>query len=1022
MPAKAQAERRRRLLTGLTVAVAALAVLLLALTSMRSLIAASGLQARLDRSYALQAARQRVVETLANAGSAGLQDCLSEILTERWGFTTLSISRRDGRQLASSSREQPLLDTLTRLLGTASGNRHSGQIAIGSAQLPGATLDYAMDAADQHLVHDAAVERLRGFGLIGLALALPFSAALLLLLRLSSRTAPEAEPLSRITPLPLRAQKPSASAPSSAPTASLPQDFGDTLDSLNLACIFVDADLQVHQLNDLAARLTGWSQADARSQLIYSVFRCSDPSGAPTTSPVERCLRGGQNVAPEELRLKPRGENSAECIIEASASAHRLADGRDGALMIFSDIGARVSGRDDLRDQAVLAATVLDQLGQGVLTTDAGGAIKTANLRLQRMYGYTIDELRRMTISRLLPVPFMNTPGIKLLDYANPSAARMPKVAGWRKDATTFPAEISVKPIEVAGESRIVVVVSDISERQRSASLAQRLGRLLEHSNEEIYIFDTQSLYFVEVNSGARRNLGMSADDLSRMSIFSIAQGLDANVLEGYLTKLRGGDAEHFTYFARHRRADTSTYPVEVRLSFSREEEPPVFMAIAQDITEREASEKRMRQLAHYDILTGLPNRALLFDRLKQSVIAADRTQRNLAVFFLDLNGFKPINDNFGHDGGDEVLKQVAARISEGLRAGDTVARLGGDEFVVLAEGLGDFNDVAALAWKIIELFEIPFDVKGTSQRLSSSLGITVYPKDQSEPEALLRHADAAMYQSKQAGPGHFHFYEGVAEAAAEITLEPRRNLAREIEPSLAAGQFQCELWPIFSADNQLLTASVADFHWSHPAHGRINSTETLQVARRSGLNVQLERWLLKQIVRQYHHAEKIGIPLIPVIVNLSGRQWRDPEFADFALSLLHESNCPAQGLLLGINAADWGDAAGAVQMLWPRLLEAGVRLALREPDLSQTLESVSVIVLPPSFAERVAEDVAVVERIRAYAATGLTVVAEGVATRQQRDRLQVLGCQLCAGPLSGGPYTPVEFASWFGVRKVKAL
>ena len=1005
----------------LAASVAAVAVLVLGLFSARALIHAKALQKQLDHAQAIALVQQRLVESLGSAGASGLQAAVAEVLTERWGFTSLSVRRGDGRILASGTAAERALPLLASLPWRKRSSSDSGRLLLKNAVEPQATLEYALGNSQARLVHDAALDRLRQFGAIGSVLALMFAAALVVLVRQSLRLSAQAELLREGGPL--RETSPGKSpARTSTGGSDLPAQLAETLDGFDHGLILISHDLQVRQLNRTAARLTGWNERDAVGQLIYTVFHAREESGAPITSPAERCVRENIDIAAEELWLKPRGESQPDRILEATATSQLLADGERGALMLFTDIRSRVAGREELRGKARLVETVLDQLGEGVLTTDAAGVVRGANLRVQRMFGYSHDELLKMTVARLLPVPFMNTPGVKLADYANPGSVRLPKVAGWRKDATTFPAEISVKPIQAGAESRMVVVVSDISERQRSSSLAQRLGRLLDHASEEVYIFDAQSLYFLEVNAGARHNLGLTAEELGRMSLVTIATGLESSLLEGYLTKLRGGEAEHYTYHARHRRVDGTSYPVEVRLSFSREEEPPVFMAIAQDITEREASEKRMRQLAHYDMLTGLPNRALLFDRLKQAMAATVRAKRTLAVFFLDLNGFKPINDNYGHEAGDEVLKLVAERLSAGLRAGDTVARLGGDEFVVLAQGLNDVSDVTSLAWKLIELFDLPFEVKLKPLRISTSLGITLYPQDNSEPEGLLRHADAAMYESKQAGPGRFHFYEAVQEPITSKRSKSRRNLAREIQAALASGQFQCQFWPAFTSDDQTLAGGIADFHWSHPSYGRVESGETLYAARRSGLNVELEQWLLRQVVKQRAHAEQLGIPLVPVVVNITGRQWRDPDFADALAALLQEHNAPAQGLLLGISSEDWIDAAGAVQMLWPRLLEAGVRIAVREPDLAGPLESAGMILLGPATAERVLEDSKTVERVRAYVATGLPVLAEGVASRQQRERLQVLGCTHVSGPLCGGPYTPSEFASWFGVRKVRAV
>lgn len=1005
---------------GVFASLAAGALLLLAVVSTQALVQSRDLQKQLDRSRALALLQSRVQDALVAAGVQGLQMAVNLALQERWGLREIAIREDNGRILASGSANRQAVPQLVLLPWFPRQTLQDGRLTA-RANGTEAVIEYRLGDSEQRLVHDEAVSQLQLFGMIGALVAVLFGVGLVVLVRTALRGSVILD-LTNAESAAHFEQLRSAGRQSTAPAPGVSEELALTLDGVEQALILVDAELHVLQLNATAERLTGWKRDDATGQLIYTVFHSRDESGAPITSPAERCVKDALDIPPEELWLRPRGEAQPDRVLEVMACQRLLPDGSYGALMLFYDIRSRVLSREELKGKAKMVETVLDQLSEGVLTTDGNGIVRSANLRVQRIFGYSADELSRMTLARLLPVPFMNTPGIKLADFINPRGARLPKVAGWRKDATTFPAEISVKPIQIGNEVRYVVVVSDVTERQRSLSLTQRLGRLLDQASDEIYIFDAQTLYFQDVNAGARRNLGLSPEELARMTLSNIATDLDPATLEGYLVKLRGGDIDHLQYHARHRRADGSNYPVEVRLSFSRDEEPPVFIAMAQDITEREASEKRMRQLAHFDTLTGLPNRAQLFDRLKQAMSVALRTKQTLAVFFLDLNGFKPVNDNYGHEAGDDVLKQVAERLTSGLRAVDTVARLGGDEFVVLAQHLNDVADVTALAWKILELFDQPFEIRNRNVRLSTSLGITLYPQDNSEPEALLRHADAAMYQSKQTGPGRLHFYETVGEPATSRRSKTRRNLSREIQSSLAAGQFQAQFWPTFTSHDHTLAAAEADFHWTHPTFGRIESGETLYAARRSGLNVALEAWLLKEIIAQRRYAELQGIPLIPTVVNITGRQWRDPEFADQLYLDLREANAPAQGLILAISSEDWVDAAGAVQMLWLRLLEAGVRIGVREPDPKGPLESIGMILLGPATAERVLEDSKCVERVRAYTALGLPVLAEGVSTRQQRERLMVLGCSHISGPICGGPYTPTEFASWFGVRKVRPI
>ena len=239
-------------------------------------------------------------------------------------------------------------------------------------------------------------------------------------------------------------------------------------------------------------------------------------------------------------------------------------------------------------------------------------------------------------------------------------------------------------------------------ERRRAHDITVRLGRVVDASSSELYVFDADSLQFVQVNSGAQLNLGYSTEELVGMTPLDIKPEFDREDFDLLLAPLRNGEQEQISFETVHRRKDGSSYPVEIRLQLSRNERPPVFFAVIQDITQRKEVQERLRYLANYDSLTGLPNRALLQDRLEQAMMDATRRQRKVAVMFVDLDRFKNINDTLGHDAGDSLLKMAAERLTHSVRANDTVARLGGDEFMVVLKDLSEVDDVLLVANKIL--------------------------------------------------------------------------------------------------------------------------------------------------------------------------------------------------------------------------------------------------------------------------------------------------------------------------------
>ncbi len=1009
----------------LATALAAFCVLATLALSIRALVSAGDLQGQIDRDFVLESAQQRLVIGLADQDAGRIEDTLQALLRQAdYGFRYLAVRNTEGSVLAARGRYEALNRStaltpalrrwLRARLYTVFGE--AGLLTLRDGDRTIGSLEYAIGSTSARLVRDEAVDRLRTTGWVGGTLALLFGAATLLLLRvaLTGVRVPAGllERSSGSTPGAGRA--PPAVAGRNPPADPLPAAF----DALQIGLLDIDAELRVRLINEVAASLTGWSVQDAVGQLVYTVFHARDDAGAPIVSPAERCMRERQPQPATELRLRPRGGSGPDAMVEARALP---ADAGGGARMLFQDVSGRIHQREALRNQARVAEDVIDHLLEAVLTTDTAGVVKTANTRALRMFGYSPEEMRRITIARLLPVPFMNTPGLKLIDYMPGGAARMPKLAGWRKDATTFPAELVVDAMRVDGEDRLVVIIRDITEQMRSISLAQRLGRLLDSASEEVYIFDAQSLYFTEVNKGARKNLSLKPDQLTRMSLASIATDLEPAMLQSYLARLRGGETEHITYKANHRRSDGSTYPVEVRLSFSRDEEPPVFMAIALDITEREAAEKRMRQLAHYDALTGLPNRTLLFDRLKQAMRVSVRAERMLAVLFMDLDGFKPINDVHGHEAGDSVLQAVGDRLNAGLRAADTVARFGGDEFVVLAHSIRDTDDALTLAGKIHELFKVPFDIRGQKVALSASVGVTLYPADNCDAEGLLRHADAAMYEAKQKGQGRTQLFQAANVDSSSAKPKPQRvDLAREIHAGLATGQFQIQFLPVIGAAGEVAGA-VVDFYWQHPEFGRVDSRDTVQAARRAGLNAEIENWMLREAASQYRHNQQQDLPQLPVLLPLTGRQWRDPEFSERLRNLMEMAGAPFKLLIPLIDGSDWLDAAGSVQMLWPQLLQQGLRIAVRNPDVNGPLEGIALAVLPVQ-GDSAAEEIRVLAEMRRYQNIEQPVLLEGVGSASQWDRLRKVGGRHACGSGLQAALTPLEFGVWLGAREAKPL
>lgn len=721
----------------------------------------------------------------------------------------------------------------------------------------------------------------------------------------------------------------------------MPERLGAQLDALGSALIVVDNEACIRYLNDTARRLTGWHSADVQGRLVYSVFHPLDARYSPMLTPAEVCMRDERAYPPTELRLRAR--DGTQSPIEVMALPLKRPSGSaDGAMMIFSEISEREKRIDQWRRQARLTQGVLDHLSEGVLTTDPVGVIRFANARALRMFGYVWEDIEGASVAKLMPVPFLNSPSVRLTDYiGSERAVGLPKVVGWRKDATTFPVELVVQNLTIEHAQGLLVIVRDITERLRSDNLSQRLGRLLDAASDEVYIFDAQTLRFVEVNRGARRNLGYHPSEMTHMTPLVISEQLDAAALHGYLDRLREGAVEHVTYRCLHRRADGSRYPVEVRLNYSREEEPPVFMAIAVDITEREQVEQRLHHMAHHDALTGLPNRVTLLDRLGQAILSSRRSNRQIGVLYLDVDHFKAINDQHGHQVGDEVLRQIAERLRRVLRASDTVARLGGDEFVIVAPGLRLEDDALSLGRKILERFDRPMSIEGLELDVRLSIGVALCPVDEGDAETLLRHADQAMYRSKQSGRGRCTLNR------IEVSPERRRrlDLERDVQAALMLGQFRLTLVSLQRIEPPHDdVAMLADFYWNHPHFGRIEAAEAIASAERAGLVADIELWRLRASAQTARGLVGAGPDMI---VPVSGWHWLHPEFGSRVIEVLRDLAVPAHKLMIATDAAGLREARDAAQDNLYRVCSEGVRLVMRDTATAIS-EALSRGGLPP--------------------------------------------------------------------------
>jgi diguanylate cyclase (GGDEF)-like protein/PAS domain S-box-containing protein len=428
------------------------------------------------------------------------------------------------------------------------------------------------------------------------------------------------------------------------------------------------------------------------------------------------------------------------------------------------------------------------------------------------------------------------------------------------------------------------------------------------------------------------------------------------------------------------------------------------------EIFERMQAEQRIWHIAHHDALTGLPNRALLHDRLAQALVQAERNRGRLAVMFLDLDRFKSINDTLGHEVGDELLKEVAQRVRAAVRAADTVARLGGDEFVVVLHDIEDANDAARVAEKIVAAFVPPVQIGAHELRATTSIGIGLYPEDGDEAYALMKRADTAMYHAKRAGRNQFHFFSARMSAAAQRQFHIEHRLLAALEK----GQFSLVFQPQVDYARRAVCGLEALVRWHDPEEGPISPAEFIPVAEETDLIQPIGAWVLRQALRQNRQWQEAGRPPLPVAVNLSPRQFRHRALVADVRAALEETGQPAHLLELELTETALAHDPDEAYARLEELAAMGVRLSIDDFGtgysslVSLKRFPVSKLKIDQSFVRDLCvdrNDAAIVAATIGLArGLELDIIAEGVETACQRDALIALGCQRFQGYLFARP------------------
>lgn len=565
----------------------------------------------------------------------------------------------------------------------------------------------------------------------------------------------------------------------------------------------------------------------------------------------------------------------------------------------------------------------------------------------------------------------------------------------------------------------IVLNGHDVTERKQAEAKLRLTSKVFETTHEGITITDILG-NIIEVNAALSKITGYSREELiGKNSRILQSANQSRSFYETMWQSLT--TTGHWAGEIWNRKKDGELYAEWLIISAIADEHGKTthYVGISSDITLLKQHEKQLERIAYYDALTGIPNRTLLNDRMKQAAARTAREENMMAVCYLDLDGFKPINDTMGHDAGDRVLIEIAQRIQNTLRGGDTVARLGGDEFVILLLGLERGEECNTTLERMLTVIAEPICIGENSFSLSASIGVSIYPLDEEDTDTLLRHADQAMYVAKQSGKNRFHIYD----PALDQRTRNQQELLKSIQLGLQNNQFELYYQPKVDLRTQQLVGAEALIRWNHPELGLLVPARFLPVAENTEIDIAIGEWVIASALQQLDLWRAAGLD-IEVSINISAHHLESAHFVDrLQQQLSQHPAIPAKRFQIEVLETAALDDIAQVTRILDECKKFGVCFAL--DDFGTGYSSLSYLSTLPIDALKIDQsfirnlsvskgDHAIVLGIIALSKVfDLKTVAEGIETEVHFRTLLEMGCDIGQGYAIARPMPACALLDW---------
>ncbi|WP_188738209.1 EAL domain-containing protein [Shewanella inventionis] len=769
---------------------------------------------------------------------------------------------------------------------------------------------------------------------------------------------------------------------------------------------------KIVEANQSFASMTGYSISELNNMFVNEI----------ETNTKHQFSANNLNIAKNQKRLNftsmHRHKQGHLYHVEVSVSYW---DGDNGMFFCFvKDISERIEAEKKLLLSESKFRHIFEQIPAiSVQGYDKNRTVIFWNKASENLYGFTKEQaLGKKLEDLIIPEPYRQD----VIDNVN----------AWIEDGTPIPAEElllkhadgTMVPVysshtlinNTDNETEMYCIDIDLSAQKQAEEQALTLSQAIEQSPISMILTDTDSK-IEYVNAAFERTSGYSAAEVIGQPTSMLKSGLTPKSLYTELWQaIADGNAWQGELQNRKKNGDIFWEHAHIAPIFDNAGVTKHYLALKQDVTQYKQQEEKILHQAHYDSLTGLPNRLLSLDRLAHMLKQAKQANNQIAVLFLDLDDFKKVNDTLGHSVGDELLIQAATRLQNTVRSDDVVGRLGGDEFIILLSDIHQQADIEIAADKLLQQFYTPFKLGSRELVSTISIGIARYPNSSVDAKELLRQADAAMYHSKEQGRNTYTFFTH----KMNNDMHRRLQLEEQLRNALKNNKLEVYFQPLVDIRNRNIVGAEALLRWHNPELGNVSPDEFIPIAEQTGLIIPIGQFVIEQAFSASHHWQSHFMSQFKIAINVSPKQFREDKFVDLLTSLLAQYHINPSSVELEVTEGVLLSGDQIINSNLSAINDIGVSISM--DDFGTGYSSLSYLRSYPfdtlkvdkSFINDITVDPGDLELVGAAIAMGhglnLSVVAEGIETEEQYQLLSALKCDYGQGYLFSKPLPKAEF------------